>query len=480
MRSRVTMCGFVLCAGLFLLVCCPTVLAADAPSREEASRALRRAVTFFRERISTRGGYLWKYSLDLTQRWGEGVARPRQMWIQPPGTPSVGGAYLKVWERTGDSYYLDAARETAHILADAQLASGGWFYNYYLDPKPDQRFWHRSDLENARFEARVRRNTTVFDDDVSQSALRMLMRFDRAAEFKDDPVHRAAAYALSHFIQAQYPSGGWPQRYSRPFDAADWPVKRAHYPDTWSRVHLKADYASFYTLNDSTIPDLIRTMLLAYEVYQDEVYLSSARKGGDFLILAQMPDPQPGWAQQYDADMAPAWARRFEPPAIVTGESMAAARALMSLYIETGESKYREPIPAFLDWLERSKLPDGQHARFYELKGNRPNYFNRKYELVYTDDDLPTHYGFKGKLNVEGLRAAWASLERAGQQRLAGDNPLGGKEVHRPFSDAQRAEVRRIIDALDSQGRWVENDKTISSSTFIRNLDLLSAYIASE
>jgi hypothetical protein len=152
----------------------------------------------------------------------------------------------------------------------------------------------------------------------------------------------------------------------------------------------------------------------------------------------------------------------------------------MSLYVETGQEQYRKRIPAFLDWLERSRLPDGRHARFYELKSNRPIYFNRKYELVYTDDDLPTHYSFKSKLDVEGLRASWASLERKREQHLAGDDPCVGKKVHRPFSDAQRAKVRRIIDALDSQGRWVENDKTISSYTFIRNLDLLSAYIASE
>ena len=30
----------------------------------------------------------------------------------------------------------------------------------------------------------------------------------------------------------------------------------------------------------------------------------------------QMPDPQPGWAQQYDYDMRPMWARKFEPAAI--------------------------------------------------------------------------------------------------------------------------------------------------------------------
>ena len=70
--------------------------------------------------------------------------------------------------------------------------------------------------------------------------------------------------------------------------------------------------------------------------------------------------------------------------------------------------------------------------------------------------------GFGQTSIAEGLRAAGASLEHKRKQHLAGGDLSAGKKIHRPFSDARRAEVRRIIDALDSQGRWVENDKTIS------------------
>ena len=38
-----------------------------------------------------------------------------------------------------------------------------------------------------------------------------------------------------------------------------------------------------------------------------------AERAGDFILAAQMPEPQPAWAQQYDAAMHPAWARKFEP-----------------------------------------------------------------------------------------------------------------------------------------------------------------------
>ena len=29
------------------------------------------------------------------------------------------------------------------------------------------------------------------------------------------------------------------------------------------------------------------------------------------------------------------------------------------------------------------------------MRSNKPLHFTREYELTYSDDDLPTHYGFK-------------------------------------------------------------------------------------
>ena len=71
-------------------------------------------------------------------------------------------------------------------------------------------------------------------------------------------------------------------------------------------------------------------MLLALQAHRVtgafEKCLLAARRGGDFILLAQMPEPQPAWAQQYNARMEPAWARRFEPASITGGESVGACR----------------------------------------------------------------------------------------------------------------------------------------------------------
>ena len=90
-----------------------------------------------------------------------------------------------------------------------------------------------------------------------------------------------------------------------------------------------------------------------------------------------MPDPQPAWAQQYNAQMQPAWARKFEPASITGGESQGAIRILMDVYRHTGDKKYLAPIPAALDYLAKSEVSAGRLARFYELKTNQAALFHQ-------------------------------------------------------------------------------------------------------
>src|SRR5262249_49837318 len=98
---------------------------ADWALRDEAVKTLKKAASFYRNQVASHGGYVYYYSVDLKQRWGEGKASADTIFVQPPGTPAVGMAYLKAYAPTGDSFYLDAARETAAALVNGQLESGG-------------------------------------------------------------------------------------------------------------------------------------------------------------------------------------------------------------------------------------------------------------------------------------------------------------------------------------------------------------------
>ena len=455
--------------------------AQDPAVRDRAERALRRATDFFRREVAAEGGYLWRYSDDLERREGEGKASATMAWVQPPGTPSIGLVYLHAFDMTGDRNYLEAARETAMALVRGQLRSGGWDYRIEFDPKRRGRYAYRSDKGSQQG-----RNVTTLDDNTTQSATQFLIRVDQALDFKDEPIHEAMEFALSSLLKAQYPNGGWPQRYDRFPDLKEHPVKKARFPESWSRAYQKKDYRGHYTFNDGLVSDLVDTLMLAFHVTGGGRYRAAAEKAGDFILLAQMPDPQPGWAQQYDRDMHPAWARRFEPPSITGGESQGVMRTLLHLYRETGKKRFLEPLPRAIAYYRRSRLKDGSLARFYELRTNRPLYFTKKYELTYSDADLPTHYGFKIGNRLDSIEREFERL-RKNESATPGKPP---KRSRPKFSRGLESRAKSVISALDDRGRWVvkgrlkahgSDDPTrriIDCRTFIRNVGILSDYLA--
>lgn len=474
---------------------------ADAALRERARASLRKAVEFYRMKVATEGGYHFAYAEDLSYGRSEMSEGPTRVEVQRDGTPLVGMAYLEAYAATADSYYLDAARDVARALVKGQYCSGGWDYYIEFDPSKRAAFRYRADGGCAREPGAGDRPTTL-DDNVTQAAVRLLMRVDRELGFKDAPIHDAARFALDGLVKAQYPNGAWPQRYARFPDASEFPVKRASYPESWARTWPGASYYTHYTFNDNSVVDAIDAMLEAARIYDEPRYLASAEKGGDFILLAQMPEPQPGWAQQYDRDMHPAWARQFEPPSITGGESQSVMRALLLLYRETGHQKYLEPIPRALAYYKRSRLPDVANpsevrrracrpgapciARFYELQTNRPLYITKGtrviavgqgainvdgYELSYSDASVITHYavvtsgaGFDAvEREFTAVRkSAPGSLRRP--DRLRGlspwsEMPAAGTATAGSDSDRRGlpSRVQAAIDALDARGAWVED-----------------------
>jgi hypothetical protein len=449
--------------------------AAPADLRAEASAALKRAATYYYTKVATHGGYVYFYSEDLQQRWGEGVATPNQIFVQPPGTPAVGLAYLKAFEATREPLYLEAAKAAGQALSYGQLKSGGWSQVIDFDPQGNKAGLYRNGKGKGR-------NHTSLDDDQTQAAIKFLARLDRALGFKDPAIQDTIRYALDALLKAQFPNGAFPQGFTGP--VAPHPVKKASFPESWPRTWPNQNYWDYYTLNDGLAGSVSETLLTAWEVYQDERYKNALRRLGDFLILAQMPDPQPAWCQQYNYDMQPMWARRFEPPAIAGLESEDAIRTLLKVYRLTSEAKYLEPIPRALAYLKTCRLPDGRMARYYELQTNRPLYMNRNaqvYSLTYDDTNLPSHYGWKQNTDVDQLEKEFAGL-RAGQTSSAS----------KPAPKNLDAKVRQIIASLDAEGRWVSTYagerlvgqpkfatgfRYLNSDVFNRNVETLSEFL---
>ncbi len=470
------------CLLLFSLLVSTRGIGQEPIDPTSATDAMHRAIDFFRTEVSSHGGYVFRVSADLSLREGEEKVGDSTAWIEPPATPAVGQAYLDAYTLTGDSVALAAAKETAKALLQGQMISGGWSESIEFEPETRKRFAYRVDSPDVG----KRRNFTTFDDDKTQSAIRFLMRLDAAIEQQDAAIHEAVMYALDGVLRSQYANGAWPQRYSGEADYVQVPQRSASYPENWTREFPNQKYTTYYTLNDSTLVDLIATLIEAGDVYADEKYLDAARRGGDFLLLAQMPQPQPGWAQQYDDQMHPAWARKFEPPAITGGESQAAMRMLLMLYRRTADRRYIEAVKTALDYYQTCVRADGKLARFYELETNRPLYFTKQYELTYSDTDMPTHYGFIVDSSLDKIASELEELAKLPVDQLW--KPSLAKPP-KPSTKLATA-AATLIGSLDSRGAWVEpgNMKShqdsnvttiIDSKTFIKNLRMLATYIAS-
>src|SRR5262245_5630425 len=210
--------------------------------RADALKAMKSAAKFYRTHVASHGGYVYYYSVDLKDRWGEGKADIHTLFVQPPGTPTVGMAYLKAHEATRDAYYLDAAHETAEALVYGQLQSGGWTQTIPFAP------WIR--LGKYRNAKGGKWNVSSLDDDQTQAALRMLMHADRALDFKHESIHEAVTYGLKALLAAQFPNGAFPQVWTKPVEAK--PVVKAKFPgDNWRTEGKERNYWDFYTLNDN-------------------------------------------------------------------------------------------------------------------------------------------------------------------------------------------------------------------------------------
>ncbi|NOZ21169.1 MAG: hypothetical protein GXP25_08770 [Planctomycetes bacterium] len=458
---------------------CGSAAALEDGLCEKATEAMKRATTYFTTRVSTRGGYLWEYSEDLKTRAGENKANEWQIWVQPPGTPSVGLAYVKAYEATGDKQFLDAAVAAAKALAWGQLESGGWAYKIDFSKKGSRKYFYRRDKDSQDPNVRKRYNVTTFDDNNTQAALRLLMAVDQIV--KDPEVREATQYGLAGMLKAQAENGGWPQRYpvKPPEKPRTFEVKKI-YPDGREEIlHPPRKYGYYYTFNDNAMNDCIDVMMEAHKRYGEQKYLDSAKRGGDFIIASQLAPPQAGWAQQYDLNMQPEWARKFEPKSVCPAVTARNIRTLVKLYIETGEERYLKPIPAAMAWLETCMVGKDVWPRFVELGTNKALYMTKDtYHLVYTDDNLPTHYSFKSGYGVRSAEAFYKRVLDAGRDKyIEKRDRQPTLEEMKARAERMEGGVKKTIGKLDGQGRWLGKDRNIYTNIFIRNMNQLSTYV---
>ena len=451
---------------------------------------MEKATRFMRS-ISTEGGYAYLYSPDLQKRTAERPVTKTQIAIQPPGTASMGLVFLRAHEATHSTMYLDAARAAATALARCQLASGGWHSTADFDPARPNIDGKLYGGENYNHGQIIKHTIgTTFDDDTTQSAVRFLLEYFRATKGSTEAtnlaIHQAMDRALSGMIRAQYPNGAWPQMYrGEARDPKDFPVKKAGIPNDYPRTWPDADYTGYYTLNDNGHSACVKTMLLAYQITSKAEHLASARRGADFLLLAQLPEPQPAWAQQYNRAMEPAWARVHECPSVCSAESGNVVQALIDFYIETGESQYMEAAGRAVAWLERSKIGKNHWSRLYELGTNKPVYGDERGQLVFNKSELSAKFAngyiWESKFKIPDVLTNYERVKSQGREAFKAAPPT-------PRESLQELETRvdQIIASLDETDRWITKERwrkgtppepSISTKTFITNIETLADYL---
>ena len=415
---------------------------------KEAEKSLEKAIEYY-QTLAIEGGYVYFYTLDGKEKWGEGKTDDRTIEVQPPGTPAVGMSFLKAYQVTGNRDFLTAAENAAKALIKGQNELGGWDHKIYFD--------------------RPKAAIVSFDDNQTQSAISFLMALDQETDSQE--LTNAVTKALNMMLESQLENGGWPHKYP------------------W-----QGNYHDFATFNDHGINDCIRVMIKADSYYDNEAYTKSLQKVGRFMMISQLPPPQPGWAQQYNEFLQPAWARTFEPPSVCPAVTVNNINSLIDLYLHTHHGGYLEPIPDAIRWLKESRLPNGKWGRFLELGTNKPLYYDRGRIRVESVEQLSlerrTGYGYENDIS--------GALGAAEKRYLQVSGQVSETSIPDPETTLNKLaeNVQRIIESQDEQGRWIvyqnkfrdeipvtkwngeyRTEDRISSEMFNRNVDVLCNFL---
>jgi hypothetical protein len=440
---------------------------------QEAEKTMLQATQFMVEKAATNGGYVWYYLPDFSRKWGEMEAYSTMIWLQHPGTVSMGHLFLDAYRATGDEFYYHAAQKAANAIIWGQSHEGGW--NYMIDFAGDSSLkqWYNTIGKNGwRLEEfQHYYGNSTFDDDITSDAARFLLRMYVE---KLDPAYKPALdKAIDFIIKSQYPVGGWPQRYPLKYD-----FNKLGHPD----------YTSYYTFNDDVIWENVHFLIQCYQVLGEERFLDPIRRGMNFYLTSQ--DGCGAWGFQMDLDMQTAGARTYEPAAFMPAPTFTNAMLLLKFYQYTGDRKFLAHVPDAIKWLELTKLPAGEadgfrtHPTFVEMRTNKAIYVHRKgsnvkYGYYYTDynsEHLLSHYGGKRHVPVEELKEAYGRISVLSPEEVIKDSPLkagqfSGVDSPQKFYDLNKDAThgsttdevaKSVIQALDSQHRWLIKHASIS------------------
>ncbi|WP_073243000.1 pectate lyase [Flavobacterium flevense] len=238
-----------------------------------------------------------------------------------------------------------------------QRANGGWPKNYDMKAilTPEQ-------VEKVASTKAVLH--TTFDNETSYTHVYYLAQVYTAT--KIEKYKAACQKGIQFILDAQYANGGWPQ----------------YFP-------LEKNYIRHITFNDGAYMGIMNLLdkivhnnpnfSFLDEALKSKV-LQSYNKGLDCILNMQIKDNGrlTAWCQQHDeVTLAPAWARKFEPPSICNAESVDVVLFLMK--IKNPDERIIQSIQSAVKWFEDSKIYNTRIESF-EIDA-----FESKYKTVKRD-----------------------------------------------------------------------------------------------
>jgi len=260
-------------------------------------------------------------------------------------------------------------------------AEGQTITDRILSHQSDSGSWPKNlDTTKSVFEGDRKKIVGTFDNGATTDELRFLARSHAAK--KNARVEAAVVKGIAHIIEAQYPTGGWPQ---------------LHPPGKQYHRHI--------TFNDGS---MVRIMEFLREVSNAALFSflpqeirenSSAafqRGLGCILNCQIMINVKPTvWCAQHDEHtLEPRPARSYEHASFSGSESVGIVRLLMS--VENPSAELRAAVEGAVQWLDSARLKglrieqrNGEKvliedpsapdlwARFYDLKMASPLFADR-------------------------------------------------------------------------------------------------------
>lgn len=252
-------------------------------------------------------------------------------------------------------YQTDEAARIADQVVLFQKTNGGWEKNV--------------DMARVLTEAE-RAKVRAAKDDISESTI------------DNNATHTQLAF-LAKVISASLQKSAPPTNHSKHLEAFNkgldylfsMPYENGGFPQFFP---LRKDYTRHITFNDGAMIGVLEVLRGIAEMNPDYRFVDETRRAKSAAAVAKaiplmlkLQVVEKGvktvWVQQYDeVTLAPAWARKFEPPCLTASESVGIVRFLMG--IKNPSAEVVDSIESAVKWFRVNQI---NGFRWESVKGDR-------------------------------------------------------------------------------------------------------------